>query len=273
MQVVTFSLGFDEDNTLDIDDIEDVADPEEIIWTPITPTPRPSKEVENRILQFSSEFGLLGILHRRYSRIAEPSRPDAGQQSYWQRGLRVDELDTLWGRGLVLGGAKRYGLCISADGDGDVSLSAINNTYLGGLPLKAIPRPDSEEFFRMYGEPVEFWIEEAVWLATAIRENNGWEISALLRTTWTDYVFGESIAWAQLRAGSLLEALALQYIQDYNAGFELRYCENKTCERRLYYDNDPRSRFCSQRCASTHRQRDYRETQRRLKAARIRRRK
>jgi hypothetical protein len=165
-------------------------------------------------------------------------------------------------------------MCIGApDGDHDTTLEEINCTYFGGLQLNAIPRPDSEAFFRIYGEPVNSWIEEAVRLATAIRNNDGQEITALLRTAWTDYVFGPSIATATFTAGSLLEGAALQFIEDYNAGFELRYCENESCEGRLYYDNDPRSRFCSRKCASTQRQRDYRETQKRIKAERKRRKK
>jgi hypothetical protein len=180
--------------------------------------------------------------------------------------------NTLWGRSLILTDAERYALCIGApDGYGDTTFESINRTYFRGLPVNVIPRPDSEDFFRMYGEPVDFWIEEAVRLATAIRNVDDQEITSLLRVSWTDYMFGLSIATAIFTAGSLLEGAALEYIEDHNAGFELRYCANETCERRLYYDNDPRSRFCSQRCASTQRQRGYRQAQRRLKATRIRR--
>jgi hypothetical protein len=261
IQTVTHFLNIDED------------DPGSKLWTPIS-SRRRSKEIEDRILQFTDEFGLLGILHRRYSRIVEPAGPQAWKQSYWQRGDWDPRHRSLWGHTLGLGSAESSSLCIGApDGYRDATFEAINRTYFGGLSLSSVPRPDSEEFFRIYGEPVDQWIEEAVRLATAIRQDDDQEISALLRVSWTDYVFGPSPATATLTAGSLLEGAALQFIEDYNAGFELRYCDNKTCAARLYYDNDPRSRFCSKKCASTQRQREYRETQKRIKAARKRRRK
>jgi hypothetical protein len=178
----------------------------------------------------------------------------------------------LWDRTNVLDDAKDYSLCIGAsDGYHDTTCDEINRAYFGGSALSKIPSPDSEEFFRIYGEPVECWIEEAVRLATAIRNEDDEEITALLSVSWTDYVFGPPPATVTLTAGSLLEGAALQFINDYNGGFVLRYCENDTCDRRLYYDNDPRSRFCSRKCASTQRQRDYRAAQKRIKSARKRR--
>jgi hypothetical protein len=274
IQTVTDSLA----DKLDIDeDPEEEASttPEGKVWKPIYSTPHPSPEIENRILQFSAEFGLLGLLHRRYSRIVEPVQPHAGERSYWQRGNCDVRTDSIWGRTLVVEkGWERYSLCIGASGGyEDTTFEAINHTYFGGLPLTAIPNPSSEEFFRIYGEPVGFWIEEAVRLATAIQRVDQNEITDLLRASWTDYTFGLSIATATFIAGSLLEGAALQFIDDYNAGFALRYCQNESCEGRLYYDNDPRSRFCSRKCASTQRQRDYREAQRHIKAARKRKKK
>jgi hypothetical protein len=249
------------------DDFDDDDDPSEGAWIPISSTQRPSEEIEGRILQFSSEFGLLGILHRRYNRIVEPHRLRDRHRTVWERGGFPGWSDRIWRRTLILDKPERYSLCIGAPGqDSDATFEELNRTYFGGLKLKAIPSPDSEDFFRMYGEPVDLWIVKAVELADAIRNDDDQAISALLRASWTDYVFGPSGARATFRAGSLLEGIALHYIEDHNAGFVPRYCENTSCARRLYYDNDPRSRFCSKKCASAQRQRDYREAQKRLKA-------
>jgi hypothetical protein len=157
----------------------------------------------------------------------------------------------------------RYGYCIGAShGYLDSTFEEINATYFAGRLQAEIPEPDSEEFFREYSEPVEDWIDEAVRLAKAIREPQRQDLTELLRVSSTDYIVGPMIARADFTVGSLLEAAAFQFLEDHNGGFELRYCQNQSCPQRLYYDNDPRSRFCSQRCASTQRQRDHREDKR-----------
>jgi hypothetical protein len=82
-------------------------------------------------------------------------------------------------------------------------------------------------------------------------------------TSLSETRFGEPL---EFHVGSLLETAAFQFFEDFSGGcggFQLRVCENRSCARRLYYDNDPRSRFCSQRCASTDRQREHRAANRR----------
>jgi hypothetical protein len=236
------------------------------LWHPIEVTEQQTPEVIKRILDFSDEFGLLGIVHRMYVRIVGPvvSSPGVRMRVYCQRGGHHDwEPTEGWGRTFLCGPDKlidRYSLCISAaDRHSDLTFEELNAEYFaGGLP-EHIPHPNSEEFFTHYSEPLVDWINEAVTLARAIQERDGDQLSEVLRPSWTEYTLGSSLATAKFCAGSLLEAAAFQFLEDYNAGFELRYCCNTTCPRRLYYDNDPRSGFCSQRCASTQRQREHRE--------------
>jgi hypothetical protein len=235
-------------------------------WHPIRVMAQQRPEVIKRILEFSAEFGLLGIVHRRYVRIVGPvvlSRQGVRERTYCQRGEHFDwNPPKSWGRTLLWEDESidRYSMCIGAThGYPDRTFEEINGKYFGGdLPAR-IPAPDSEEFFKYYAEPLVNWIDEAVALARAVHSTDGDELSHLLRPSWTQYSLGPSLATADFCAGSLLEAAAFQFLEDYNAGFELRYCANTTCTRRLYYDNDPRSSFCSQRCASAQRQREHRE--------------
>lgn len=247
---------------------------EQFAWHPITVTAQPSDDITRRILDFSADFGLLGLLHRRFARIVGPvvQLPGGARQRwYCERAAHNDDLSpSQWGRSLIHSGATdraplvdRYGFCIGAPhGASDAVFEAVNDTYFGGELPEAIPQPDSDDAFRIYGEPIADWIETAVELATAIRQHDQQYLNTLLRVAWVDRTIGAEMATAEFRVGSLLEAAALQFFDDMSGGFRLRYCQNRSCTRRLYYDNDPRSRFCSQRCASAERQREYREAKR-----------
>jgi hypothetical protein len=234
-------------------------------WHPISSAARQRQEVITRILEFSAAFGLLGILHRKYLRIVGPvvlSPDGTPMRIYCQRGEHFDwDPPQSWGRGLLLDeNVNRSSMWIgAAHGYRDTTFEEMNTRYFGGDLPALIPAPESEEFFKNYGEPLVNWINEAVALARAVHDEDGDALSHLLRPSWTQYTLGPSLATAKFCAGSLLEAAAFQFLEDYNAGFELRYCCNATCPRRLYYDNDPRSSFCSQRCASTQRQREHRQ--------------
>lgn len=239
------------------------------IWKAVSCS-NPSRELRARILSFTRDFGLLGIFHRRVREImfpgpviAEYSLGWVRTASSWQKHATsppVSSMCTLDALPLELGGLE------------SIPFDVLNREYFGErLSPEFVPSPVSEEFNALYREPVEQWLAAAVDFASAVMEQRHDHINAILSVAPPEYLIGMDGVTFRYRYGSLLEALAAQFIRDRRSGQMLDFCQNRTCGQ-MYFHSDPRARFCSVKCSNAERQRQYREVEQQKKLAARRRR-
>ena len=119
-----------------------------------------------------------------------------------------------------------------------------------------LPAPDSEEFFKLYGEPLHNWIVALIILAEAISLED-WDtlnklISSVARVRW----FSEDRIGRQIAFPSLLCAFAEMYFQDVEDGSRLGHCAS--CGE-LFVGDRRWAEYCSRACASKRRQQRFRQ--------------
>jgi hypothetical protein len=128
--------------------------------------------------------------------------------------------------------------------------------FLGPEPPDEIPAPDSEEFFRLYGEHVWDWLWAAITTVGAIREAHQHGLNALTGGAVRLRRFDGARVRTTMVFPSLLSAFAEMYFQDREGGTLVGDCalcgEPFTTDRRW-------TTYCSSQCATKARQKRFLE--------------
>jgi hypothetical protein len=151
-----------------------------------------------------------------------------------------------------------------------------------GQPPLSVPRPNSQEFWNQYGEPIRefaYWCEVfglsvdymSQWEPTKAEDESAkyavmqshWLLTGLAQSAETSFRFRperNQLDEARVSAG-LLGSYALMFLWDRADGRRALRCQN--CDR-YFISDEQRALYCSPKCRNTAQSRRYRRTLRHL---------
>jgi len=210
--------------------------------------PQLSKQSIDAILAWTARWGLLGVFHQTTLQFEDPS----GGEAWTRAGGRWHHLL----------------LPVSAPASSLVSLTVefpdlerrtahdhITKFLIADLPPQ-LPAPDSEEFFRNYGEPLWDWLAAALTVADAIFQRDEDALNTLAGAAGRMRHFESDHVRSQIVFPSLLSAFAEMAWQDLEGGNligKCGYCDG------LFITDRKWTAYCGPQCATKERQRRFLE--------------
>jgi hypothetical protein len=210
---------------------------------------RLSEATVKAVLAWSAQHGPLGIFHQTTPYIEWGDSTWAWAYGRWQR-------STIWP--IRRAPADRKGLVtqITYHEHQRVDARVHVKKFLGPELPDGLPAPDSEEFFRLYGEHVSDWIWAASTAVGAIRESHPEGLNAMTGAAVRLRRFEGARVRTTMVFPSLLSAFAEMYFQDREGGTLVGDCamcgEPFTTDRRW-------TTYCSPQCATKARQKRFLE--------------
>lgn len=210
--------------------------------------PRFSKETTDAILAWTARWGLLGVFHQTTLQFEDPS----GDEAWTRAGGRWHHLL------LPVSGPATSLVSLTVEFP-DLERRAAQEhlaKYLGGGLPPQIPAPDSEEFFRGYGEPLWDWLAAAMTVVDAIFGRDEDTLNTLGATAARVRRLDGDHVRSQIVFPSLLSAFAEMAWQDLEGGNligKCAYCDG------LFITDRKWTTYCSPQCATKERQRRFLE--------------
>lgn len=212
------------------------------------PPPLTEQAVKS-ILAWSAEHGLLGTFHQTTIQYEEP----AGNSTWtWINGRwlrspiwpprRDPEDRTCLVTGITDHEQRRH----------KSRLHLVK--FLGPDVPGELPAPDSEAFFRLYGESLWDWLWASITTVEAILQGHAWSLNVLARAATRVRHFDEKNVRTQMVFPSLLSAFAEMYFHDREGGTILGKCAN--CGEPFTTDRVWTS-YCGPKCATKARQKRF----------------
>jgi hypothetical protein len=201
------------------------------------------------ILDWCSQYGLLGLFHQTVVQINDPCRDRIW---IWSGGRW--KKSSPWP---MENGRRHFGFSTSLISETDLRLMPADKLlarFLGrefSGPTKA---PDSEAFFRCYGEPIGEWVQALTSLAEAISQRDLETLNIVAGRAARVRVVGRNRLDSKVVFPSLLSAFAERYLQDLQEGRHLRFCTSCAHD---FVTSRKWSKYCSRRCAARMRQQRF----------------